>query len=158
MRTIVSENLREIWERMSRSAAWHCANSRAGILTDAARDLKEWEVASEQARVAGEMEDLSPTLVDNIRWGIWNGAWHTANRIYGNQGDAQEDLHRWTRHWQSAHDQQELRSTLIDDTRWMAWNFAEWATNVRKGNQFWADQGYSRAICHAEYILHPPSL
>ncbi|KAK9865429.1 hypothetical protein WJX84_007842 [Apatococcus fuscideae] len=158
MRNVVSEDLRNIWERMSRSAAWHCANERACIHGDAARDLNEWGTASEEARLAGEREDLSPETLTNIRWGIWNGAWHTANRIYGNQGDAQQDLDRWTRHWQAVHDDQVLNSALIDDVRWMAWNFAEWASNVRKGSQFWADQGYTRAVCHAGYILQPPSL
>ena len=130
----------------------------AGVSADAARDLREWDAASEEAKAVGQYEDLSPETLDNVRWGIWNGAWHTANRIYGNQGDAQQDLGRWTRHWQAVHDQQELRSSLIDDVRWMAWNFAEWATNVRKGSEFWADKGYERAACHRGYILKPPSL
>lgn len=158
MRNIVSRDLRDLWEKMSRAAAWHCANSRAGVLPDAARDLREWDTACSEAMARGTSEDLSPATLDNVRWGIWNGAWHTANRIYGNQGDAQQDLDRWTRHWQQAHDQQELKSALIDDIRWMAWNFAEWATNVRKGSQFWANVGYDRAVCHAGYILQPPTL
>ncbi|KAK9834534.1 hypothetical protein WJX74_003887 [Apatococcus lobatus] len=157
MRNTVSVDLRNIWEKMSRAAAWHCANSRAGVFPDANRDLREWDEATEEAMAIGTCKDLSQETLDNVKWGIWNGAWHTANRLFGNQGDAQQDLGRWTRHWQLVHEQQDLSTALVDDIRWMAWNFAEWATNVRKGSQFWANIGYDRAVCHASYILQPPT-
>jgi hypothetical protein len=71
------------------SAAWHTANTRAGIEDDAKNDLKEFNRRFESLKNSKEVTDQ---LAENIKNMCIAGAWHIANKRKGYKEDEQRDL------------------------------------------------------------------
>jgi len=96
----------EFLERAARSAAEHCAVSRANraVLVG----LREGPVPTADAsrtefdRVLQELQDaavVSQALLQDLKWMVWNVAWYPANKARGYHEDASEALVRATRHF-----------------------------------------------------------
>ena len=51
---------------------------------------------------------LSQNALDDIKWGAWNAAWHTANTRAGYQNEAENDKNRFEQHFESLKNSKEV--------------------------------------------------
>ena len=119
---------------MAWNAAWHTANTRAGYKGDAVNDKIKFEQQSENVSkaVTGLVLKLSPSTLENIKWGAWCAAWHTANIRAGYENDAANDLEQFEQNFQSLKDSKEVTSELADNIKNMCMSAAWHTANTRK--------------------------
>jgi len=97
---------------MAWNAAWYAANTHAGdkYKGDAGtNDVGFKKHSGDMSKAVAALElKLSQNALDDIKWGAWNAAWHTANTRAGYQNEAENDKNRFEQHFESLKNSKEV--------------------------------------------------
>lgn len=120
---------------MAWNAAWYAANTRAGdkYKGDAGtNDVGFKKHSGDMSKAVAALElKLSQNALDDIKWGAWNAAWHTANTRAGSQNDAENDFKQFEQHFESLKNSKEVTEELAGNIKNMCFYAAWYAANER---------------------------
>ncbi|MEG4025555.1 MAC/perforin domain-containing protein [Microcoleus sp. S13C4] len=151
------EEVAEKIKLMAWHAAWHTANTRAGdkYKGDAGTDEVSFKKHSENvSQAVDDLElKLSQNALDDIKWGAWNAAWHTANKRAGYENDAENAKNRFEEHFESLKNSKEVTEKLAENIKGMCW-YAAWHTaNTRKDYKQDAENDLKNFELHYSQIV-----